>query len=357
VGRPGVVVKFSTFHLFHRFAGMSDRDVYNYQLELVDVVENSDFDGLWVAEHHFRDYGICPSVSGMLSHIAGRTERVRLGSGIVVLPLHNPVHIAEEIAQLDIVSGGRVQFGVGRGYQSIEFGGFKLDLSEARDRFNEALDIIIGLWTNERFPYEGRYYTVGDVKLEPTPLQRPHPPVKVAAVSPETVTMYAERGLPILADPATPFNRSKLAAETWLSVAEANGHDTGAADLTIMRLCHVAPTVEQARDDMVRHHTLFDRQTVFNEQSAPTDTSTGKVAKGFEYWDRYAKNKDVDNDFRWERQEVIGDPERVIRQIKELQSYGFSELMCDFGSSTRIPLEEMKQTIKLFSEEVIPAFR
>ena len=96
---------------------------------------------------------------------------------------------------------------------------------------------------------------------------------------------------------------------------------------------------------------------VFNEQSAPTDTSTGKIAKGFEYWDRYSKNKEVDTDFRWDRQEVIGDPDRVISRSRTCRATGSRELMCDFGSSTNIPIEEMKQTIKLFSEEVIPAFR
>src|SRR5687768_476891 len=339
-------MKFSTFHLFHRFPGWSDRDVYEYQLAVIDLVEHSNFDGIWVAEHHFRDYGVLPSVTGMLSYIAGRTERLQLGSGIIVLPLHNPIHVAEEISQLDVISGGRVQFGVGRGYQSIEFRGFKIDLSEARDRFNESLDVLLGLWSHEDFSFEGKFYKVGDVKLEPQPLQRPHPPIKVAAVSPETVTMYAERGLPILADPATPFNRVKEAADTWFNVARQAGHDTANSDLVVMRLVHVAPTLEQAREDLMRLHELFDRSAVFNEQSAPTDFTTGKIAKGFEYWDRYSKNNVVDHEFRWDRQEIIGDPERVIGQIKQLQSFGFSELMCDFQSSTPIPLDEMKRTVQ-----------
>src|SRR5262249_12501972 len=163
----------------------SDSEVYRYHLELVDLVENSNFDGIWVGEHHFRDYGVLPSVTGMLSHIAARTSRIRLGTGVIVLPLHNPLRVAEEIAQLDVVSGGRVDFGVGRGYQSIEFGGFKVDLSEARDRFNEALDLILGVWGHNGYVHEGQFYKVGDVMLEPRLVQRPHPPVKVAAVSPE----------------------------------------------------------------------------------------------------------------------------------------------------------------------------
>jgi alkanesulfonate monooxygenase SsuD/methylene tetrahydromethanopterin reductase-like flavin-dependent oxidoreductase (luciferase family) len=350
-------MKFSTFHLFHRFEGWSDRDVYAYNLELIEWIEQLGFDGVWVAEHHFRDYGAVPSIPGVLSYLAGRTEQLRLGTGIVVLPLHNPLQVAEEIAQLDVLSGGRVEFGIGRGYQSIEFEGYGIDLAEARDRFNEALDMIIGLFGQDSFSFEGKYYGCGEVTLVPQPLQRPHPPIKVAAVSPETVTLYAERGIPILADPATPFDRIRDAARTWYDVAAEAGHDTGEVELNVMRLVHVAPTLEQARDDLERFDRLFDKTRVFNEKSTPIDAKTGKIARGFEYWDRYGKNVKVGTDFRWDRQEVVGDPERVIEQVATLRDCGFTNLMCDFGSTRPVPLDEMKATIKLFADEVIPAFR
>jgi alkanesulfonate monooxygenase SsuD/methylene tetrahydromethanopterin reductase-like flavin-dependent oxidoreductase (luciferase family) len=351
-------MKFSSFHLYHRFEGWSDKEVYDYHAELAEWLEELGFDGIWVAEHHFRDYGAVPNVMGMLSNFAARTDRLRLGTGITVLPLHNPIDLAEQGAQLDVISGGRLDFGAGRGYQSVEFDGFGIPLTEARDRFNEALDMIIGLWSNPRFSFEGRFYRTGsEVELVPKPLQRPHPPVKVAAVSPETVTMYAERGVQILADPATPFNRIREAAQTWYRVAAEHGHDTSAAELAVMRVVHVAPSLEQARDDLDRFDRIFDRSRHFNAQSAPIDTSTGTIAKGFEYWDRYDRNIKVDNEWRWERQEVIGDPDRVIEQIRMLQGSGFSEIMCDFGSTRPVPVDEMKKTLKLFADEVIPAFR
>jgi alkanesulfonate monooxygenase SsuD/methylene tetrahydromethanopterin reductase-like flavin-dependent oxidoreductase (luciferase family) len=178
-------MKFSAFLLFHRpDQTRSIKDVYDYNLRVAALLEELDFDGLWVSEHHFRDYGTVPNIFTMLAYLAGRTERIRLGSGVVVLPLHDPVHVAEEAAMVDLLSGGRLDLGVGRGYQSIEFDGFGRDLSEARERFDEALDTITGLWANETYQHEGRFYRTGEVNLLPRPVQQPHPPLYVAAVSP-----------------------------------------------------------------------------------------------------------------------------------------------------------------------------
>jgi alkanesulfonate monooxygenase SsuD/methylene tetrahydromethanopterin reductase-like flavin-dependent oxidoreductase (luciferase family) len=352
-------MKFSTFHLFHQHSGQSAKEVYDYQIEVVELLEELGFDGVWVAEHHFRDYGVVPNTFSMLANLAARTERLRLGTGIVVLPLHNPVHVAEEAAMVDLLSDGRLELGIGRGYQSIEFESFGLELAEARDRFNECLDMILGLWTQRDFEYKGRFYeTRHPLTLMPRPAQVPHPPVHIAAVSPETVELYAARGLPILADPAATFRKIAKAAETWHTTAAAHGVDTDAVELVATRSVYVAATTEQARADQARFEAMFDRSRIFNKQSAPIDSKTGEVAKGFEFWqDKYLKGGTVGNDFRWEQLEIIGDPERVIGQIKMVQDMGYRNLMCDFGSTRPIPIEELRETLKFFAAEVIPAFR
>ncbi|WP_018655189.1 LLM class flavin-dependent oxidoreductase [Actinomadura flavalba] len=352
-------MKFSTFHLFHQFAGQTAREVYDYQLEVVELLEELGFDGVWIAEHHFRDYGVVPNVFTLLSNLAARTERLRLGTGIVVLPLHNPIHVAEEAAMVDLLSGGRLQLGIGRGYQSAEFENFGLDLAEARDRFDECLDMIVGLWTQEPFEYKGRFHkTTHPLTLMPKPVQRPHPPLHVAAVSPETVERYAARGLPILADPAAPFKKIAEAARTWHATAAAHGVDTAGAELVASRSVYVAPTAEQARADQARFEAGFDRSRIFNAASAPIDPATGRAAKGFEFYqDRYLKGGSVDNEFRWNQLEVIGDPERVIGQIAAIREMGFTNLMCDFGSTRPLPLDEMRRVLRFFAAEVMPAFR
>lgn len=352
-------MKFSTFHLFHRFPGQTAKEVYDYQIQVVELLEELGFDGVWIAEHHFRDYGQVNNIFTLLANLAARTENLRLGTGIVVLPLHNPIRVAEEAAMVDLLSNGRVQMGVGRGYQAIEFESFGLSLSEARDRFDEALNMILELWTGEEVHFEGKYYGTGHpVTLAPKPVQTPHPPVHVAAVSPETVEIYAARGLPILADPAATFKKIAKAAETWHATAAAHGVDSDTIELVGARSVYVAPTIEQAREDQARFEKGFDRSRIFNQQSAPIDSKTGEVAKGFEYWqDKYLKGGKVDNDFRWEQLEIIGDPERVINQIKMVEEFGFSNLMCDFGSTRPVPIEDMRKTLKFFAAEVMPAFR
>jgi probable F420-dependent oxidoreductase len=358
VGHPEKPMKFSAFLLFHRFAGRSVRETYDYNIAVAETLEETGFDGIWVSEHHFRDYGTIPSTPQMLAFLAGRTERLRLGTGVIVLPLHNPISVAEEIAQLDVLSGGRVDFGVGRGYQSIEFDGHGIDLAEARDRFDEALETILGLWAQDSYQHEGQFYRTGPVNLIPKPVQTPHPPIYVAAVSPGTVERYAARGIPILADPAAPFRKVGRAAETWRATAKNRGIDSENADLVVSRSVYVAPTIKQAKEDQRRFEESFDRADIFNLQSAPIDSRTGEFAEGFEYWaDRYLKGGEVGPEFRWEQLEVIGDPDRVIAQIQMLRDFGYSHLMADFGSVRQMPLADMLGTIRFFAKEVVPAFR
>jgi len=352
-------MKFSSFHLFHGFEGMSHQEVYRRNIEIIELLEELEFDGVWGSEHHFRDYGLLPSITQLLAHLAARTEKLRLGTGIVVLPLHNPIQVAEEIAQLDVLSGGRVDFGIGRGYQSSEFDGHGVSLSEARERFNESLDIILNAWNNDSIPaFEGEFYSHGALRLMPKHLQTPHPPVYVAAVSPETVEIYAKRGIPIIVDPSTPFRKIHRAAEVWRTTATDAGHDIDGHDLIVSRQVWAAPTNEKAREDMIRFDKSFDRDRIFNEGSAPIDSKTNEVAKGFEFWQgRYLKGGKVDTDFRWDYQEVIGDPERVIGQIQDLQAAGYNHLMCDFLGLRTAEVDEFKKQIRFFAKEIMPAFR
>src|SRR5258708_12150107 len=128
-------MKFSTFHLFHQNDGQTAKEVYDYQIEVVELLEELGFDGVWVAEHHFRNYGVVNNIFTMLSHLAARTEKIRLGTGIVVLPLHNPVHAAEEAPMFDRLPGGRLEPGTGPGYPPLPLATFHLALPTPRAPF------------------------------------------------------------------------------------------------------------------------------------------------------------------------------------------------------------------------------
>ena len=129
--------------------------IFGEMLEQIEYAEEVGFDSIWIAEHHSSRYGICPSLMPLLSHIAARTRNIRIGAGVSVLPFHNPIFLAEESAMLDVLSNGRLDFGVGRGSADYEYGNFNVDFDTRDGRTQEALDIILGLWTQSDFSFQG----------------------------------------------------------------------------------------------------------------------------------------------------------------------------------------------------------
>ena len=157
---------------------------------------------MWLGELHFsRGFSILADPLMVLAAAAQRTSRIRLGTAVTLLPLHNPVKIAEEAAICDILSDGRLEFGVGRGTAPLHYAGYDIPQEESRERFDEALDFIIGAWTNETFSFDGKYFRARELTLVPRPLQQPHPPVRIAANSPDTFPFAARRRFPIFATP------------------------------------------------------------------------------------------------------------------------------------------------------------
>ncbi len=151
--------------------------IYGEAVEQVQYAEEMGFESVWITEHHSSRYGIFPSLIPILSYIAGQTKKIRLGTGVSVLPFHNPIRLAEESAMVDVLSNGRLDFGVGRGSADYEYGNFDIDFESRDQRFQEVLDIILGLWTTTGFTCHGEFYKVEDLTLAPLPLQKPHPPV------------------------------------------------------------------------------------------------------------------------------------------------------------------------------------
>lgn len=168
-------------------------------MEQIEFAEELGYDSVWLAEHHFTRYGIVPSAVAMGLYAAGRTKRIRIGTGVSVLTFQNPVFIAEETAMLDALSNGRLDFGVGRGQVVYEYGNLKVDYNTRSERFSEILDVILGLWKHPGFSYHGDFYNVEDMTIAPVPVQEPHPPVFLAVSrTPESVSVAVDRGLPVL---------------------------------------------------------------------------------------------------------------------------------------------------------------
>ncbi len=205
-------------------------------------MDQTGYDAVWLTEHHFSDYSVCPSIPVMGAHAAARTKRLRIGAGVTLAAFYHPLRLAEEIALLDILSDGRVNWGAGRGFDAKEFENFNVPMSESYDRFREVVEIVKQAWTNERLTYQGKYFSFNNVEVLPKPLQQPHPPMWVAAGSPDAIDWAASSGHSILMDPHSThvelgekkrFYRHKLATY---------GHDFTGRDVPMARLLAIDET-------------------------------------------------------------------------------------------------------------------
>ena len=184
-----------------RGVGLEDSQGYESFIEYVIEADRLGFRQLFMVEHHFTGQGQVSASMTVLAYLAARTQHIRLGTAVVVLPWHNPVLVAEQVATLDLLSGGRVDFGVGKGYRQAEFDGFCIPIAEATERFDEAMEIIRKAWTSEgRFSHHGKRWHYDNIVVEPEPLQRPHPPLWLAAGSHDSVRRAAREGYNLLLD-------------------------------------------------------------------------------------------------------------------------------------------------------------
>src|SRR5438552_10909737 len=190
--------------------GHSDAAVLAEHMALGDLAEPLGFDSLFALEHHFTGYAMSPAPAQLLSYFAGRTRRISLGTAVIVLPWHDPVRVAEEIALLDILCGGRCVFGFGRGAASVEYEGFRIPMDEARPRFVEAAQIIVKALSNDSFEHEARFFQIPRTAIRPRPMSHPERRVYASAVSPDSAAIMAKLG----------FGTAMVMQNEWPKAAE-----------------------------------------------------------------------------------------------------------------------------------------
>jgi alkanesulfonate monooxygenase SsuD/methylene tetrahydromethanopterin reductase-like flavin-dependent oxidoreductase (luciferase family) len=219
--------------------------VYARALERIELMDRSGYDAVWLAEHHFTTYSVCPSVHLMALEAAHHTERIRIGTAVSLAALYHPLRLAEEVALLDVLTGGRVNWGAGRGFERTEFEAFGVPLDETAPRFREAVEVVLAAWTDERLTFHGKYWDFDDVEVLPRPLQQPHPPSWVAATSIDAIDWAASRGFAILMDPHASFREIGAKYERYLAELTANGYPAP-GDTPMARLVAVAATDNEA---------------------------------------------------------------------------------------------------------------
>ena len=318
-----------------QFFGWRDRsipleDVYSRALGRVEVMDKTGYDAVWLAEHHFSGYSVCPSVHLMAMHVASLTERLRIGTAVTLAAFYHPLRIAEEVALLDVLTGGRINWGAGRGFDPTEMSVFGVDPKESAARFREAVEIVLAAWSNERLTFEGEFHSYKDVEVLPKPCQRPHPPAWVAASSLSAVEWAAGRGLSILMDPHSAHSEIARKLGHYRNGLEKAGHDIGPRDIPTARLVALAETDAQAA-------AIAERGAKWTSGYIPK-----QALAGFRSDDRIPDPVDHYMD------DVIihGSPQRVIDTLRRLEE----EIPLDYLLLS--PLSD--KSFELFTERVLP---
>jgi alkanesulfonate monooxygenase SsuD/methylene tetrahydromethanopterin reductase-like flavin-dependent oxidoreductase (luciferase family) len=320
-------------------------------LEQVKAAERLGYDGVWFTEHHFSEYGR-PEPLMLAAHAAALTKRVSIGAAVVVLPLHNPVTVAEQVATLDHLCEGRFRFGMGRGNQPEEFRGYGVSLDEAKQRFDEAYAIMTGLWTNDTFSFEGEYWQVPEVKLVPR-LRNGVPSLWQPAVSPPSVRWVISKGINGLIGPyLTPFEtlRTKFFEPWHQAVAEAGSPDV---KLGHNQFVHVAPTDKQAYEEAEEASIWYARMAsrLWGERDrAKVSPQFAYMAEVLEFFERVTFDEIYE-------MSLIGSPKRVAEQVERLKGYGVDELLIFNWFGPQMGNETILRSLELFAQQVMPDFK
>ncbi|GIX47550.1 MAG: hypothetical protein KatS3mg131_1761 [Candidatus Tectimicrobiota bacterium] len=323
-------------------------------LEEAELAEDLGFDSVWVTEHHFSLHGLCSGITPFLAALAMRTRRLRIGAAVFVLPLWNPVRLAEDVAVLDHLSGGRIEFGVGTGYRLDEFRGFNVSPDLSREMGREALETILRLWTADGpVTWEGKYYRVNDVAVHPPPRQQPHPPVWFAANSAPTIAYVAEHGFHWMA--ASTFGTlDQLVARRRLldQALRQAGRDPDA----IRVYTHIPTYVAAAADYEAIRQELEPGVRWFRR--AARWFAVGSRHLGGTIYDTGAAGPEEDFDFRafYEGNAFIGDAETCYRKIEAFcRRFRPTDLVFAFRLGQ--PHERTMRAMARFAREVLPHLR
>ena len=305
------------------------------------------FDSAWLAELHFNPrFSVLSAPLMIASAVAQATKRIRIGNAISLLPLHQPVRLAEEVATLDVLSNGRAIFGVGRGSMPTHFAGYGIDQEEGRDRFIEGLELVLGSWAQDDFAYKGKFYQSYGYSITPKPIQEPHPPVYVAANSPDTFGIVGQLGHSILVAPTIVTTQGALTGlASYRAELAENGHDESKLRVNVNVPMQVAATEEEARAGFTK--------TIDNYLGTLRDIGRARGAsKGS------SRADDLTAESVMEEFAAVGTPDQVSAKLDQLKDmYGPQEFMCWFNIGGMLPHAEVESSMRLFAKEVMPRFQ
>jgi alkanesulfonate monooxygenase SsuD/methylene tetrahydromethanopterin reductase-like flavin-dependent oxidoreductase (luciferase family) len=326
---------------------------YRDTIEQAVYAETLGFESVWPVEQHFNaELSISPAPLLTLAAIAERTQNLRLGIAIVLLSLSHPVRVAEEIATLDVISNGRVEFGVGRGSIPTHFTGYGLQQSESRERMLESLDIILHAWRSDRFSFRGQFWTVENAEIVPKPVQRPHPPVRVAANSADTFEWAGRQGYPIfVASQVNPFRKIKELLPLYRQARKAAGRgEPQADDITLLGPLYVAEDPVQLRRELEPSIRRF-LQSIATIYATAGPVPEGRIKEVLERVRQLTYEKVC------EVMAIFETPDACVERLKRYQQeFGMGRMICWFNPGGMVAHEHVMRSMELFAKKVMPQF-
>lgn len=328
--------------------------VYDEIGEQFAAGEQLGFYSAWLAEHHFSRYGIAPSQLMLATKIAAQTKSIRLGTAVLVPPLHHPIQLAEEIAMFDQLSGGRLDIGFGRGSAPYEYNGYAIDREESQARFQEVITIVEGLLTTPDFSCDGRFYHLRNVNLVPPPFQKPHPPFHIAATrTPETMEFVARSGHPIVVGVVLDTADAIDLCKRFLSKAAAAGHSFPISRIPFFRYVYVAETEEEALRD-ARRSVEWTLDMIQWRGSFTTGGS--EVYQHLDDFRRTRTTLPPSFEHIAEHRGFFGTPDQVAEKIRAIEAEGIEYFGATFAFGD-LEHEKILRSMELFAKEVMPRFQ
>lgn len=358
------------FGLFHEIAvprpwtASSEADAFREVIAQAELADRLGYHSFWMVEHHFlSEFSHCSAPEVLYGAIAARTQRLRLGHGVRLLPFpyNHPVRAAEMAAALDVVSDGRLEFGTGRSATRDELEGFGIDPEQTRRMWEEALDVVVGAWTNDEWSWHGEFFHLPRRRVLPKPVQQPHPPLWMAATSPRSHELAGLKGLGLLSftigvPPEELAARLKL-YRAGLKQAKPAGRfiNDRAATFTLV---YCDETTEAARATAAESIEWYVRRSVELIRSVATwqaerDLVSYEYTKALQDIDITTLTFDVLDAID---AVIVGDPDRCVAKARRYKDAGCDLLLC-FMQPYKIPPEKVRRSIELVGQHVLPALR
>jgi len=316
------------------FGPETGRGFFDY-LDFNVEAEGLGYHSSFSVEHHFSGWNQASATLMLLMALAARTRTLRLGTAVMVLPWHNPLLLAEQAATLDLLSGGRFDFGIGKGYRHSEFKGFQVPPDEAEARFEEGLDVITRAFTTRtRFSHQGRFWHFEDVVVEPPPAQQPHPPFWVAAGNPHTIARAGERGFNLILDQYASPEALRERIGIYKAAREAKGLNFDPMQVTVARQLYIAK-------DAADKEAALRRQAEYTQRTIASARTPG--AKGGSHVLAYA-----DKVGATEENALYGTPDAIAAMLEALQGAGVEYVLLTIAGGAA--------QLRRFARDIMPAF-